>query len=288
MARLVLPPHEHPSPDVIGRPLASPLRRTAAHVLDGTILLLPTLAVAIFAASLALRASDRPAYEALRSLLGGRAKTEEAQHAVLRDLAPLLVRIEAPGLPPAVALAVEEGKRDEAAHLLANVDLDFTLRVVEGEDERPLPPNHVRVAIEKLIPGAVRAIAVLGVPALYFTVLTSLFGATIGKAAAGIRVRRLDGERLPLVESFERFTGYLHVPALLGWPLADLWRNPNRQMPHDRTVHTVVVLARGERVEPRGATAGDHGARAADTASPASAAPDAPAPGTPPPDESWE
>ncbi len=250
MPRQVRETHARLSPEVEGRTLASPFRRLVAHVLDGLLLIVPTLAVAVGAAGLALRASDRPAYDALGSLLAGKAKTAEAQHAALRALAPLLVRIEAPGLPPAIAVAVEEGKRDEAAELLANADLEFTLRVVEGEDERPLAPGKIRVSIEKLIPGAIRALAVLGVPALYFTVLTTAFGATLGKRLAGIRVRRLDGERLPLVESFERFTGYLHVPALLGWPLADLWRNPNRQMPHDRTVHTVVVLAREERAAP--------------------------------------
>jgi hypothetical protein len=59
-----------------------------------------------------------------------------------------------------------------------------------------------------------------------------------------VRVVRLDAERLSLLESFERFTGYLHIPALLGWPILDLWRNPNRRLPPDRTVRTVVIRSR--------------------------------------------
>ena len=121
---------------------------------------------------------------------------------------------------------------------------------LDESGESPLAPGHVRVPIEKLIPVGARAMALLGVPARYFTLLTSFLGATIGKRLAGVRVRRLDGERLSLVESFERFTGYLHIPALLGWPVLDLWRDPNRQLPHDRTVHTVVVRERRRTPEP--------------------------------------
>ena len=229
-------------PEMLGLPLASPSRRIAAIVLDGVVLVLPTVAVALTAAGLSLRASDRPAYDGLRVLRPGRSASASATHDALRALAPLLVRLEAPGLPPAAALAVEEGRLDEAADLLSTRNLEFALRLDES-GESPLAPGHVRVPIEKLIPVGARAMALLGVPALYFTLLSSLFGATIGKRLAGVRVRRLDGERLSLVESFERFTGYLHIPALLGWPVLDLWRDPNRQLPHDRTVHTVVVRA---------------------------------------------
>jgi uncharacterized RDD family membrane protein YckC len=226
---------------MLGLALASPSRRITAMVLDGVLLVLPTVAVALTAAGLSLRASDRPAYDGLRVLLSGRPADASARHGALRALAPLLVRLEAPGLPPAAALAVEEGRLDEAADVLATRSLEFSLRIDEGE--KPLAPGHVRLPVENLIPAGARAMALLGVPALYFTLLTSLLGATIGKRLAGVRVRRLDGERLSLVESFERFTGYLHIPALLGWPVLDLWRDPNRQLPHDRTVHTVVVRA---------------------------------------------
>jgi len=240
-ARRVQDQHLRVAPEMLGLPLASPSRRIAAIVLDGVLLVLPTVAVALTAAALSLRASDRPAWDGMRLLLSGRPTDAPARHGALRALAPLLVRLEAPGLPPAAALAVEEGRLDEAADVLANRSLEFSLRIDEGE--KPLATGHVRVPVEKLIPVGARAMAVLGVPALYFTLLTSLLGATIGKRLAGVRVRRLDGERLSLVESFERFTGYLHIPALLGWPVLDLWRDPNRQLPHDRTVHTVVVRA---------------------------------------------
>ena len=59
----------------------------------------------------------------------------------------------------------------------------------------------------------------------------------------GIRVVRLDGHRLSLMESFERFAGYLHIPGSLGIGLLDLWHDPNRRLPHDRAAHTAVVRA---------------------------------------------
>jgi uncharacterized RDD family membrane protein YckC len=80
------------------------------------------------------------------------------------------------------------------------------------------------------------------VGALYFTLLTrGRRGATLGKRLLGIRVVRLDGHRLSLMESFERFAGYLHIPGSLGLSLLDLWHDPNRRLPHDRTVHTAVL-----------------------------------------------
>jgi uncharacterized RDD family membrane protein YckC len=239
-ARQVQDHHLKVAPEVLGQPLGSPTRRALALLLDGLLLVVPTIAVALGAAALSLRASDRPAWDGLRVFLSARAADPAARQAALSSLAPLLVRLEAPGLPPAAALAVEEGRREEAAAVLATRDLEFSLRLDESS-EPPLAPGHVRVPIEKLIPAGARAMALLGVPALYFSLLTALSGATLGKRLAGLRVRRLDGERLSLVESFERFTGYLHIPALLGWPVLDLWRDPNRQLPHDRTVHTVVV-----------------------------------------------
>jgi uncharacterized RDD family membrane protein YckC len=87
-----------------------------------------------------------------------------------------------------------------------------------------------------------RAAAVFGVGALYFTLLTrGRRGATLGKHLLGIRVVRLDGGRLSLRESFERFSGYFHIPSSLGLALLDLWHDPNRRLPHDRVVHTAVV-----------------------------------------------
>ena len=169
-ARQVQDHHLKVAPQMLGQPLGSPGRRVLAILFDGLLLIVPTIAVALGAAALSLRASDRAAWDGLRVLLPGHSASASATHDALRALTPLLVRLEAPGLPPAAALAVEEGRLDEAADLLATRELEFSLRLDES-GETPLAPGRVRVPIEKLIPAGVRAMALLGVPALYFTLL---------------------------------------------------------------------------------------------------------------------
>jgi hypothetical protein len=241
------------SPAILGRPLASPLRRLIAAAVDSVPLFGLMVAVALGAAALSLRANDRAGFDALR-LLWNQNGSPESLHRARREAARLLTRLDAPGLPPAVALAVEEGRLDDAATALATRDLKWDLNLGESEpvlvvggSRETVPPSSVRVPLEKLIPARIRVLVILCVPALYFTLLTRLWGTTLGKRLCGLRVVRLDAEPLSLLEAFERFTGYLHIPAFFGWPLVDLWRDPNRQLPHDRTVHTVVIRARRER-----------------------------------------
>ena len=79
--------------------------------------------------------------------------------------------------------------------------------------------------------------------ALYFTLChSSRRGQTLGKRLLGLRVVQLAGERLSLFESFERAAAYVEIPATLGLCLISLWRDPNRRLPHDRVVHTAVLL----------------------------------------------
>jgi uncharacterized RDD family membrane protein YckC len=234
-----------------GQRLASPLRRALALAVDWVVLVLPSVAVALSAALLSLRLSDPNGYRALSGLWRHTPMEPVARHELLRDMAPLLVHAEAPGLPAAVAAAVEEGDLDRAADLLEKVDFLFALSL-GPHSELPLQHGQVRVELEHLIPKALRAAALFGVSAVYFTLLTrGRRGATLGKRALGIRVVRLDGERLTIKESFERFAGYLHIPSSLGLALLDLWHDPNRRLPHDRVVHTAVVRERRRAAAPR-------------------------------------
>ena len=242
--RHLIPDPFHVEPHLLGQPLASPLRRFLAFAIDGAILIVPTLAVGVGAAMLSFYVSDRPGFEAVRNVTRISDKDPAIASAEARALAPVLVRLEAPGVPPAMALAVEEGDIDRAAGLLRDYNIVFGMKLFEEPAETPLPPRTIRFPVEKLIPGAVRAIALLGVPALYFAGFSrSRRGATIGKRLLRIRVVKLDGERLGWIESLERFVGYVHVPATAFVSLLDLWRDPNRRLPHDRTVHTAVLIA---------------------------------------------
>lgn len=79
----------------------------------------------------------------------------------------------------------------------------------------------------------------------YFVILEATVGATVGKLALGIRVRRADGSKLDwgasivrnilrIVDAFPYF-----IPYLLGAIL--VWSSPTRQRLGDRAASTIVV-----------------------------------------------
>ncbi len=234
-------------PSLSGRPLAQPWERGLALFIDGLILLVPTLGAAVGSAYLALRGSDPAAAMALVRLFQEEDKDPATAQTLLRDVAPLLVRIDAPGLPPEVAVAVAEGDLEGAAARLGDCDFMFALDI-GGSRPPPLKPGTVKIEIEKLIPATVRGLALLGVPGLYFTLFLAWGrGSTVGKLLLGLRVARLDGRRLSLWEALERFGACFSIPGTVGFGLIELWRDPNRRLAHDRAADTVVLKVRQRR-----------------------------------------
>ena len=229
------------APELVGRPLASPVRRFLALAVDFAVLMLPTIALSLVVALTALRLADPPAYRGLMTAWRGAELAEGERQASLGELARLLVRVEAPGLPAEVKEAVGRGDLAAAGRRLGECDLLFALEL--GEHGTPAPqPNQVRVEIQALIPDLLRAVTLYGLGAVYFTLLTAgRRGATLGKRLLGVRVACLNGHPLSLVESLERFVGYLHIPGTFGLALGYLWHDPNRRMPHDRAAGTVVL-----------------------------------------------
>jgi hypothetical protein len=246
-------------PALAGARLASPVRRILAFATDGLLLVIPTIVVALGATFLTLQLTQPRAIHAVIVLVkdsfsapANAAPNDEAsqrraaaRREAVRDLVPLLVQTEAAGLPAAVKLAAEEGDLNRATELMKDREIIVSLYLDEGRNESPLKPNETRLELKELMPLGVRGIALLGVPGLYFVVFTrSRRGATPGKRLFGIRVARLDGERLTWLESLERFIGYVHIPGTMFLSLVDLWRDPNRRLPHDRVVHTAVFRVR--------------------------------------------
>ena len=230
------------APELIGAPLASPTRRAVAFAVDMALLVVPSMLVALAAALASLAMTQPKALGALRALIfHDRSLTPTERHGALRELAPLLVRIEADGLPPGVSEDVRAGNLDRAADEIGKRNLSITLSPPE-QPTPGVPEGAVRFPLERLIPEALRGVTLYGVAALYFGLLTrGRKRATLGKRLVGIRVVRLDGERLSLLESLERFVGYLHIPGTLFVGLLDLWRDPDRRLAHDRVAHTAVV-----------------------------------------------
>jgi hypothetical protein len=227
-----------------GAPLASPLRRFLALGLDLVLIAFPNLLALTAVAWLTLRVQDPAAFRALPVVYGATAKRPAAPEA-LAAIAPLLVSIEAEGLPHEVEEAVKAHDLGRAATLLRPYRFEFLVSVGEHENNGPVGPHSIRVRVADIIPPGLRVVASLGVLALYFSLFTAgRRGQTLGKRLLGIRVARLDGHRLSLLESLERFIGYLHIPGSLGLSILDLWRDPNRRMAHDRVAHTAVIRSR--------------------------------------------
>ncbi len=82
-----------------------------------------------------------------------------------------------------------------------------------------------------------------GLNALYYTALTALYGATLGKMALGLKVVRLEGGRVDLLTALMREVvgkTLSALPLFLGY----LWAffHPRRQAWHDLIADTLVVL----------------------------------------------
>lgn len=102
----------------------------------------------------------------------------------------------------------------------------------------------------ELVKGIVNDLGLgFGWAAFYFTALTTwLGGQTPGKKLLGIRVIKLDGSRLSLWESFERYGGYGAglATGLLGF-LQIFW-DANRQAIQDKISETLVIDTRKNKV----------------------------------------
>jgi uncharacterized RDD family membrane protein YckC len=241
------------APEHVGAELASPLRRGAALAIDLLLLFVPSLLVAIGVVAVVLSIRHPGALGALGTIVADReGSSPAAWNAAMKTWLPILVEAKMPGLSAEVRRASEEGRPDEAAEALGRQEFLVVLNLDShaeehgdaGAEATGKAPT-VRVELQRLLPRALRVVTAYGLAALYFAFLhAGRKGATLGKRLLGLRVVRLDGHRLTLPESFERFVGYLHIPGSLGFNLVDLWHDRNRRLPHDRVAHTAVLRLR--------------------------------------------
>ena len=230
-----------PSPRLVGAPLASPTRRVIGFAFDCVVLIVPSIVVAVAASAAALFITDREAAHAIRTELRERPADHATHVATLGRIAPLLVRAEASGLPPSVAMAVHESDFTRAGEILSGYTLVYAIG-----DEKAAQPGTIRLEIGRLVPTLLRGAALFGTAALYFTFFSSgRRRSTLGKRLTRTQVVKLDGEPLTMWESFERFGGYFASVGTFGLGLLDFWREPNRRLAHDRLSNTVVVRRGG-------------------------------------------
>ncbi len=143
-------------------------------------------------------------------------------------------------LPEAVTDALE-ALRD------SNADLEDELRDTQAERDQALESaGFGGWIIDKLDNIGFG----LGWWTMYFAILMPLMkGQTPGKKALGIRVVRLDGQRVTWWHAFERAGGYAagFATGLLGF--LQIYWDPNRQATHDKIAGTVVIRDGAPKVE---------------------------------------
>ena len=228
------------APSLVGRRLPSPRRRLAAFAVDYCLLLPPTMATALFFSGLALRVSDPAGYRAVRQAIVGMPADPAAQRALMRDIAPVLARIDADGLPAAVKADVEAGELEKAADRLQSVKLLIALELGGGAPTvataRDGPPRG-----RAPDPGGAPQRGALPRSGALLRRGHVAVGHDHWQAplrAAGRAARR---PSMTLLQGLERFGAYFAVLGTLGLGLLDLWRNPNRRLAHDLAAETVVV-----------------------------------------------
>jgi len=128
-----------------------------------------------------------------------------------------------------------------------NSDLEDELRDTQAERDRALQ----NTGFGGLVTGKLDDIGFgLGWWTMYFAILMPLMkGQTPGKKALGIRVVRLDGQRVTWWHAFERAGGYAagFATGLLGF--LQIYWDPNRQATHDKIAGTVVIRDGAPKVE---------------------------------------
>jgi uncharacterized RDD family membrane protein YckC len=80
-------------------------------------------------------------------------------------------------------------------------------------------------------------------PPIYFAVLMSIAGQTVGKYLMGVRVVRMDGQRMTIPLSFVRWLGYFISAILLGFGFWIVLVDRERRALHDRLVGTCVIYS---------------------------------------------
>jgi uncharacterized RDD family membrane protein YckC len=242
-ARTIDPSAVRVDEGLAGAALASPMRRFLAYAADWAVIVPISFGFFLLLLTASLRRTDPEALAGLKILAFVSDDSVAARREALVKALPLLVRKEAVVLPHHALEAVERGEVGTAAAELDGNSLLLAYNFGHSQHApKPGPKDAIRIQLENLLPSAMQPLALFAAGALLF-VLPWTFGrgATFGNLIFGIRVKRLDGHRLDLLEGFERFLGYLHIPATAGLALIGLWRDPLRRMPHDRIANTVVI-----------------------------------------------
>jgi len=255
------------TPELLGTPLATPGRRSAAMIVDlvligflqllGWRVLGGLVGLALF--RLATRRTDGTRSTRARQLGLGCAGASVLVVAVGATFIPALLRMASSDTNPpvqlqfgddtvSIGLPVDPGVIDLAETLadpaVANLAEELQQREERIQElEEQLSEVDSRSTLFTWIRDAAdEAGLVFGWGTVYLTLFLALWGGrTPGKKLLGLRVVRLNGQPLGLLMSLERAGGYAagFATGLLGF--ARVWWDPNRQGIHDKIAETVVI-----------------------------------------------
>ena len=226
-------------PGLLGRPLASPLRRGVAFV--GDLIVIVLLALLTVAAVNHIRHPSllKKCIEYLGTEPG--AEKEAAVRDLNAELYGIINKRKPDLLPPDMRAALEARDDSALAAIVSSRRMNIVM-TLDSKESKYNAENGMLLLGSDVVTGF-GSIAI-GFPVFlaYFTILTwAMKGKTPGKALAGIAATRLDGRRLSLWDSFGRAGGYAASAGtgFLGF-LEAFW-HPNRQTIHDRIAGTVVL-----------------------------------------------
>ena len=229
--------HFEVSPDVQGRPLASPQRRALAFLLDNFFFMLLAIPWGLFliVVSLWIQAPDLA-----HSIFGGR--EQDSDETLEFQLLELIARRKPELLAEDVREALETGNQALVSERFDGYDTVFALSGGNDPTRIDHEARNIHVRDDVILGPVGSFFGILSLFLTYFTLSTARFsGYTPAKRLCGIRVVRLDGKKLSLWDCFGRAGGYSASFSTFGLGFLDILWQPNRQTLHDRISATVVI-----------------------------------------------
>ena len=266
----VTPDDLNVAPELLGAPLARPMRRLLAIGIDVAIL----AALSNYGNVWLLGGFGLIALVHLRDPLAGGAPrrrwvlwtlaagllafgvqqawvTGRLVHADARDAAEdaLEAIAGAAASAPAQGLVID-GKQIPTPGLTPLQAAEVRIAVLQGQLAEARKPKPFKLG-ERIMSWADEVGLGLGWAIVYFALLPVWWnGQTVGKRLLGLRVVELTGKPITAMRAFKRYGGYAAGMATGMFGFAQVLWDPNRQSIQDKTAHTVVIDLRRKLARP--------------------------------------
>lgn len=233
-------------PELLGLPLATPLRRGLALSLDLFLWFNIAMAVMLLLTAALLYFQYPKIYEFGMQRLAPRAENQGemgSKFEFTKELLLLFADRNPQEISPEIKGAMDDENDQELESLVSDYSILFHLDF-SGDRRSEIDYATKQIVVRPDLFFGVMNLAInLGILfLLYFTAFTWFFnGKTPGKWLFRIRVVRLDGQPIRLWDAFGRAGGYSASFSTLGIGFLEAFWHPNRQTVHDRISNTVVV-----------------------------------------------